>query len=66
VTGVGEREAAIVARMLVAAGRAALDQWCAGQISRTEAVGYATRGMTALLEMSGSGRVPLARAKAVR
>jgi hypothetical protein len=63
---VKEREAAIVARMLVAAGRAALDQWCAGEISRTEAVGYATRGMTALLEMSGDGHVSLAHAKATR
>ena len=50
VTGVGKREAAIVARMLVAAGRAVLDLWCAGEISRAEAVRYATRGMTALLK----------------
>ena len=66
VTGVGEREAAIVARMLVAAGRAVLDQWCAGQISRIEAVSYATRGMTALLEMSGNGHVSLAQSKTLR
>jgi AcrR family transcriptional regulator len=66
VTGVAEREATIVARMLVAAGRAVLDQWCAGQLSRDEAVRYATRGMTALLEMSGTGDASLARAKAVR
>lgn len=50
VTGSGERDAAIVARMLVAAARAALDLWCAGEISREEAVRHATRGVTALLE----------------
>jgi AcrR family transcriptional regulator len=49
VTGSGEREAAIVARMLVAAARAALDLWCSGEISREEAVRHATRGVTALL-----------------
>jgi AcrR family transcriptional regulator len=55
VTGIGEREAAIVARMLVAAGRAVLDQWCAGDISRREAVRFATLGMTALLETFPNG-----------
>ena len=50
VTGSRERDAAIVARMLVAAARAALDLWCAGEISREEAVRHATRGVTALLE----------------
>ena len=55
VTGIGEREAAIVARMLVAAGRAVLDLWCAGEISRHEAVRYATLGMTALLETVPDG-----------
>src|SRR5262245_16158108 len=50
VTGADERDAAIVARMLVAAGRAVLDLWCAGEIPRSEAVRHATRGMTALLE----------------
>ena len=55
VTGIGEREAAIVARMLVAAGRAVLDLWCAGEISRHEAVRSATLGMTALLETFPNG-----------
>jgi AcrR family transcriptional regulator len=55
VTGIGRRDAAIVARMLVAAGRAALDQWCAGHISRPEAVRFATLGMTALLETFPNG-----------
>src|SRR5262249_27263889 len=50
VTGVGEREAAVVAGMLVAAGRAVLDLWCAKELSREEAVRYTTRGMTALME----------------
>ena len=49
VTGSRERDAAIVARMLVAAARAALDLWCMGEISREEAVRHATRGVTALL-----------------
>jgi len=52
VTGVGAREATIAARMLVAAGRAVLDLWCAGEISRDEAVRYATRGVTALLQIA--------------
>ena len=50
VTGIGAREATIAARMLVAAGRAVLDLWCAGEISRDEAVRSATRGVSALLE----------------
>lgn len=60
VTGIDAREAAIVARMLVAAGRAVLDLWCAGEISRHEAVRYAALGMTALLETFPDGtRRPL-------
>ena len=50
VTGMNPREATIVARMLVAAGRAVLDLWCAGEVSREEAVRFAARGVTALLE----------------
>ena len=49
-TGIGPREAGIVARMLVAAGRAVLDLWCTGEITRDEAVRYAARGVSALLE----------------
>jgi AcrR family transcriptional regulator len=48
--GVSDREAATLARMIVAAGRAALEQWYAGELSREEAVRDATRGVTALLE----------------
>ncbi len=50
VTGMDERDATIVARMLVAAGRAVLDLWCAGEVSREEAVRFAARGVSALLE----------------
>ncbi len=68
VTGMGEREATIVARMLVAAGRAVLDLWCAGEISRREAVRYATRGMTGLLETfpDGTRRLRVRRGHAAR
>lgn len=48
-TGIGVREAGIVARMLVAAGCAVLDLWCAGEIERDEAIRYATRGVSVLL-----------------
>jgi len=50
VTGMDAREATIVARMLVAAGRAVLDLWCAGEVSREEAVRFGARGVSALLE----------------
>lgn len=48
-TGTNERQAKTVARMLVAAGRAALDLWCAGALTRDEAVRDAARGMSAIL-----------------
>jgi AcrR family transcriptional regulator len=65
VTGIAERDATVVARMVVAAGRAALDLWCAGEISRREAVRHATLGMTALIEMcpDGGGRLRRSRAR---
>jgi len=68
VAGIGDHEAAIVARMLVAAGRAVLDLWCAGEITRHEAVRYATRGMTALLETfpNGTGRLRTPRRTSAR
>jgi AcrR family transcriptional regulator len=50
VTGVGERESLTLARMIVAAGRAVLDLWCAGALSREEAVRDTTRGVSALVE----------------
>jgi AcrR family transcriptional regulator len=50
VTGASAREAATVARMIVAAGRAVLELWYDGTLSRKEAVRDATRGVAALLE----------------
>jgi AcrR family transcriptional regulator len=65
VTGMEQREATIVARMLVAAGRAVLDLWCAGEVSRAEAVRHATSGMTALLEsVPAASRTPVRAAPA--
>ena len=54
VAGVSEREAATLARMIVAAGRAVLELWCNGQLSREEAVRDTTRGVSALV--AGFGR----------
>jgi AcrR family transcriptional regulator len=54
VAGVGEREAATLARMIVAAGRAVLEQWCSGELTRAEAVRDTTRGVSALV--AGFGR----------
>jgi AcrR family transcriptional regulator len=48
-TGASPREAETVSRMLVAAGRAVLEQWYTGAISRDEAARDATRGVSALL-----------------
>ncbi len=48
--GMSDREAATVARMVVAAGRAVLELWCAGVLSREEAVRDTARGVSALLE----------------
>lgn len=47
--GVSEREAATLARMIVAAGRAVLELWYQGELTRTEAVRDTTRGVTALV-----------------
>jgi AcrR family transcriptional regulator len=49
VTGATRREAETVSHMLVAAGRAVLERWYTGAISRSEAARDATRGVTALL-----------------
>jgi AcrR family transcriptional regulator len=48
--GINARQAATLARMIVAAGRAVLDLWCDGALSRAEAVRDTTRGVTALVE----------------
>lgn len=47
--GVPPRRAANVLWVIVAAGRTALDGWIDGTLSRAEAVGDATRAVTALL-----------------
>lgn len=52
--GAGPREAAIVSRMIVAAGRAVLEQWHDGSLTRDEAVRITTRGVSALLQAFGS------------
>lgn len=51
--GVDEREAATLARMIVAAGRAVLELWCRGELSREEAVRDTTRGVSALVQGFG-------------
>ncbi len=51
--GVSALEAAIVARMIVAAGRAVLEPWHDGTLTREEAVRMTTRGVSALLEAFG-------------
>lgn len=56
-TGASEREVAALARMIVAAGRAVLDLWYAGGLTRDEAVRDATRGVTGML---GAFTVPRA------
>ena len=61
--GMSEREAATVARMVVAAGRAVLHLWLDGVLTRAEAVRDTARGVSALLE-AFSHRVP--RTSAVR
>lgn len=51
--GVDEREAGTLARMIVAAGRAVLELWCRGELTREEAVRDTTRGVTALVQGFG-------------
>lgn len=54
--GISKRESATLARMIVAAGRAALEQWYTGELTREEAVRATTRGVTALLESFSTAR----------
>lgn len=51
--GVDEREAGTLARMIVAAGRAVLELWCRGELTREEAVRDTTRGVSALVQGFG-------------
>lgn len=48
-TGASEQEVETVSRMIVAAGRAVLDRWLEGELSREEATRDAARGVGALL-----------------
>lgn len=48
--GVDQREAATLARMIVAAGRAVLELWYRGDLTREEAVRDTTRGASALVQ----------------
>lgn len=55
VTGASDREVQAVAHMLVASGRAVLDLWLDGALTRQETVRAATRGIIGLLtEFSAS------------
>ena len=54
--GMSEREAATVARMVVAAGRAVLELWDSGALTREEAVRDTARGVSALLRAFGAPR----------
>jgi hypothetical protein len=62
--GVSAREAATLARMIVAAGRAVLELWCMGVLTREEAVRDTVRGVSALMDgfvkppRGKSGRAP--------
>jgi AcrR family transcriptional regulator len=59
--GVGAREAATLARMIVAAGRAVLELWYQGELTRAEAVRDTTRGVSALVQGFAAGRPKAAR-----
>jgi hypothetical protein len=48
-TGLSARETVVLAAMIVAAGRAVLERWYRGQLTRPQAVSYTTRGVSALL-----------------
>jgi AcrR family transcriptional regulator len=48
-TGASPREVAALARMIVAAGRAVLELWYGGVLTREEAVRDASRGVSAML-----------------
>lgn len=48
-TGASEREVETASRMIIAAGRAVLDRWLEGELTREEATRDAARGVGALL-----------------
>lgn len=65
-TGADRQEVAVLAGMIVAAGRVVLEQWIAGELDRDAAATLATRGVVGLLaafSRAGHGRVPVDRAR---
>lgn len=48
-TGLDRRGTSVLAEMIVAAGRAVLQRWYRGELTRDQAVQYTTRGVSALL-----------------
>lgn len=52
------REVAVLSRMIIAAGRAVLELWYGGSLTRAEAVRDATRGVSALLGAFTTRRRP--------
>lgn len=60
-TGASPNEVTTLSRMLVAAGRAVLELWYAGSLSRREAARDATRGVSALIEAFSRRAGPKAR-----
>jgi AcrR family transcriptional regulator len=60
-TGASPSEVTTLSRMLVAAGRAVLELWYAGSLSREEAARDATRGVSALIEAFSQRSPPTAR-----
>jgi AcrR family transcriptional regulator len=61
VTRAGAREVSTLSKMLVAAGRAVLDSWIEGRLTRDEAVNFATLGISALLDAFSADSVRQAR-----
>lgn len=62
--GVNAREAQTLARMIVAAGRAVLELWYQGDLTRAEAVRDTTRGVSALVQGFATSRTRAATAPA--
>ncbi|HZR84461.1 MAG TPA: TetR/AcrR family transcriptional regulator [Candidatus Binatia bacterium] len=52
---ISPRESMTLARMIVAAGRAAIELWSAGSLTRAEVVRDTTRGVSALVEGFAAG-----------
>jgi hypothetical protein len=59
--GVSERESMTLGRMIVAAGRAAIQLWCDGFLTREEVVRDTTRGVSALVDAFAVRPLPVSR-----